>query len=345
MNLVIRTWRFLLELGLIFILLGTWWAVKELYQPLSLAADNNSLEIETGMTFRQIHQELNPKKQKLAPHILAAFFQLYFGPAYLQAGEYRLATTETLKSLWLKMIKGQVWLHPFTIREGMTASEVAESLASLSQREADCWQAIHDPALVADIDPEAKDLEGYLFPETYYFPKGIEPRKALKAMTDGFRLTFSPQWKERAKELGLTIREVVTLASLIEKETGIPEERPLIAAVFHNRLKRGMKLDCDPTVLYALAQAGQKKNRLLQEDLKFPSPYNTYLHSGLPPGPICNPGRESLQAALYPAAVNFLYFVSRRDGYHQFSATYQEHLRAVAAYQKKGLRPSLNRKP
>ncbi len=154
-------------------------------------------------------------------------------------------------------------------------------------------------------------------------------------MIDQFRRVFIPSWRERAKELGFSLREIVILASLIEKETGLAAERPLVSAVFHNRLKQGMKLDCDPTVLYALELAGKKKERLLKDDLRFPSAYNTYLHPGLPPGPICNPGLESIKAALYPAEVDYLYFVSRNDGSHHFSSSFQEHQRAVATYREK----------
>jgi UPF0755 protein len=151
-------------------------------------------------------------------------------------------------------------------------------------------------------------------------------------MVAEFREVFDEGRRRRAAELGLSVRDVVTLASLIEEETALPGERPLVAAVFHNRLKIGMKLDCDPTVAYALKRAGRYAGRLLLKDLKFESPYNTYLHAGLPPGPISNPGQASLDAALHPAPESYLYFVARGDGGHKFSRTLGEHLDAVREY-------------
>jgi len=162
----------------------------------------------------------------------------------------------------------------------------------------------------------------------------VTASQIVKAMVSQFKKTFNQQMKTRADQLGMTVRQVVILASLIEKETSIPEEKNLIAAVFHNRLRRGMKLDCDPTIIYALKQEERFTGRLRWKDLKLNSPYNTYLYPGLPPSPICNPGLGSLQAALYPAEENFLYFVSKNDGSHYFSRSLKEHLRAVRKYQK-----------
>ena len=187
---------------------------------------------------------------------------------------------------------------------------------------------------ISGWDDAATDMEGYLFPETYHFPKGTPTEKLVEAMVTQFKKTFNENWQRRADELGMTVREVVILASLIEKETSIPEERTLVSAVFHNRLRIGMKLDCDPTIIYALKQQDRFGDRLRTKDLRFDSPYNTYLYPGLPPGPICNPGQGCLEAALYPAASKYLYFVSKNDGSHHFSLTLREHLRAVQKYQK-----------
>ena len=153
-------------------------------------------------------------------------------------------------------------------------------------------------------------------------------------MVSQFKTVFNKGWQKQAHKIGLTIREVVILASLIEKETSLPEERRLVSAVFHNRLKMGMKLDCDPTIVYVLKLESRFEGRLHSKDMKLDSPYNTYLYRGLPPGPVCNPGRESLLAALFPADVNYLYFVSRNDGSHEFSRTFQEHQIALRKYQK-----------
>ncbi|MCP2604312.1 endolytic transglycosylase MltG [Candidatus Aminicenantes bacterium AC-708-M15] len=189
-------------------------------------------------------------------------------------------------------------------------------------------------SLIREFDKEAEDLEGYLYPETYHFPKGIDVNKIIETMVSQFKRIFKDEWRKRASELGMSIREIVILASLIEKETSVPEEKPLISAVFHNRLKKGMKLECDPTIIYALKKEGKYENKIRTRDKKFDSPYNTYVYYGLPPGPICNPGKESLKAALFPASVKYLYFVSKNDGTHYFSLSLKEHNRAVRKYQK-----------
>jgi UPF0755 protein len=154
-------------------------------------------------------------------------------------------------------------------------------------------------------------------------------------MVAQFKDVFSSQWSRRAAELGMSIREVVTLASLIEKETSVADEKPIVSGVFHNRLRIGMKLDCDPTIIYALKEEGVFDGNLRKRDMSWDNPYNTYRYSGLPPGPIANPGRDSIEAALYPADVDYLYFVSKKDGTHHFSRTFREHLNAVDHYQKK----------
>lgn len=335
MNQLLKGLRLLLTLALLWLLPLTYWLNLELYQSRPSLTQERTLEIDRGLGLRQIGSRLVQEKIIKHPSLIVPLFYLYYSPRHLKAGEYQIEPGESLKSILIKMIFGRVKLHQITIPEGLTALEVASLLSSLGKNDESFVEALSNTQIIADLDPEAKDLEGYLFPETYFFPKGINPLEAYKVMTDEFRKNFSPAWQARAREIGFTLREIVTLASLIEKETGLNEEKPLVSAVFHNRLKRGLKLDCDPTVLYALEKAGIKKKELLEKDLKFPSPYNTYLNPGLPPGPICNPGRESLQAALFPARVNFLYFVSRGDGSHYFSSNYQEHLRAVSVYRKK----------
>ncbi len=337
MNLTLRVIKACLLLSLVLFLGVSFWLTEEVYRPLGITPENKVLEIENGLNVRQIGDVLVAKKLVRSSLPFLVFYHFFAPRRPLQAGEYLLADDESTKSLMVKLLKGQVRLHPVVIREGMTAVEVAELFSFLGNR-GEFLRAIQNPSLIEDLDSQAEDLEGYLFPETYYFPKKIRAEEAVKTITNQFRQVFEPAWRKRAAELGLSVRQVVILASLIEKETGLPEERPLVSAVFHNRLRLGMKLDCDPTVVYALEKNGLNVEKLRQADLKFPSPYNTYLHAGLPPGPICNPGRDSLRAALFPAPVSFLYFVSRGDGSHHFSSSYQEHLRAVARYQKNNLR-------
>ena len=193
--------------------------------------------------------------------------------------------------------------------------------------------AAHDATLVADLDPAAKDLEGYLFPETYQLPRHISADELVKRMVAQFRSVVEGSLVERARARGLSARQWIALASIVEKETGKDEERPLVAAVYSNRLRIGMGLQCDPTIIYALKKAGQWAGNLTHENMQFDSPYNTYRYAGLPPGPIASPGRASLEAAAAPAEVSYLYFVSRNDGTHAFASTLEEHNINVKRFQ------------
>ena len=192
--------------------------------------------------------------------------------------------------------------------------------------------------LVRDIDPQARDLEGYLFPETYTLPRRATAEQLIARMVASFRKALTPDIESAATARGLTLRQLVTLASIVEKETGNQDERPLVAAVYSNRLHIGMGLQCDPTVIYALERAGRYDGNLRREDLQFDSPYNTYRYAGLPPGPIASPGRASLQSAASPAQASYLYFVSKNDGSHAFATTLEEHNRNVQQYQIKYFR-------
>jgi len=188
--------------------------------------------------------------------------------------------------------------------------------------------------LVADIDPAAVTLEGYLFPDTYDYTASATREQLIELMVKRFRKVVTPAMRNSAAEAGMTVREVVTLASLIEKEAKVDSERELISSVFHRRLKMGMALDCDPTIIYGALVEGRYRGKIYQSDLDHNSPYNTYKHAGLPPGPIASPGRRSLEAALHPADTSYLYFVvdaSRNDGSHKFSASSADHEKAVAA--------------
>jgi UPF0755 protein len=254
----------------------------------------------------------------------------------LKAGEYTILLPISAKNILLILTEGKVKLYPITIPEGLTRRETACHLeSSLSIASQKFLKVSDNICLISDLDPDAENLEGYLFPETYSFPKNPDAEAIGTAMITQFRKIFDETWRKRAEELDLTIREIVILASLIEKETSRPEEKALISGVFHNRLRIGMKLDCDPTIIYALKEEGLFKGRLRTRDLKLDTPYNTYLYGGLPPGPIANPGRGTLEAALYPAEVDYLYFVSKNDGSHHFSRSFREHQNAVNKYQRK----------
>lgn len=293
-------------------------------------------EIPKGTSVINVASQLKEKGIVNNPLVFRLMYQILYYPTPIKAGEYKVVLPTSIKEVLQLLVKGQVYLRAITIPEGLTRLEIADLLANkLSFFPAeDFIAATASNTLIKDLDPEASNLEGYLFPETYYFPKGVTAFDVAKAMVEQFRQIFTPVWRARAIQLGFSVREIVTLASLIEKETSRPEERSLISAVFHNRLQRKMKLDCDPTIIYALKLCGKYDGRLGWKDLKLDSPYNTYLYPGLPPGPIANPGAAALEAALYPADVDYLYFVSRNDGTHVFSRTLQEHNRNVLLYQK-----------
>jgi UPF0755 protein len=194
-------------------------------------------------------------------------------------------------------------------------------------------EAARNPAPVRGIDPAAKDLEGYLFPDTYPLPRKTTAEMLVHQMVSRFERVLTPEIREAAAVRGYSVRQLVTLASIVEKETGQAEERPRVAAVYENRLRVSMGLQCDPTVIYALERAGRYTGNLRRDDLLFDSPYNTYRYPGLPPGPIASPGRASIDAVIHPADVKFLYFVSRNDGTHVFAQTLGEHNRNVDKYQ------------
>jgi UPF0755 protein len=249
----------------------------------------------------------------------------------LKAGEYSLAPSQTPMQILAFMEKGWVRLHRLTIPEGLSILQIAALVQTSGlARAEDLVARALDPAYARLQQIPANTLEGYLFPETYFFPKTIGVEGILAAMLQRFRLNFPLEWEHRAAEMGLTVHEVVTLASIIEKETAEPSERPLISSVFHNRLKRGMRLETDPTVIYGIPNFD---GNLTRAHLETPGPYNTYLIKGLPPGPIANPGRKAIEAALFPSDTDYLFFVSKNNGRHHFSSNWDEHRRAVQYYQ------------
>ena len=257
----------------------------------------------------------------------------------LKAGEYRFDRPMKPAEVIDMMARGAVYLRPITFREGLTIKQMAAlyEQAGLGQA-SDFVKAATNATLITDVDPEARDLEGYLFPDTYTLPRRATAAELVDQMIANFRNVLTTELTTRAKARGLSVRELVTLASIVEKETGKPEERSLVAAVYSNRLRIGMGLQCDPTVIYALERAGRYTGNLTREDLRFDSPYNTYRYAGLPPGPIAAPGRASLEATVAPADVAYIYFVSRNDGSHAFASTLDEHNRNVFEYQVKPFR-------
>jgi UPF0755 protein len=262
----------------------------------------------------------------------------------LKAGEYRFDRAITPLDVIDRLSRGDVYKRLVTFREGLTISEMALVFEERGfGAAADFERAAKNAALVADLDPTARTLEGYLFPETYALPRGTSADELVSQMVGLFKRLYTDGMKAEADAAGLTTRQVVTLASLVEKETARRDERPLVAAVYRNRLKIGMGMQADPTVIYALQQAGRYDGNLSRDDLQFDSPYNTYRYSGLPPGPIAAPGLASIEAVLRPAPVSHLYFVSRNDGSHVFADTLVQHNRNVQEWQVRYFRERRNR--
>ena len=254
----------------------------------------------------------------------------------LKAGEYRFAGAMSAKEVARKLAHGDVFLRPITFPEGLTIKEMARLFESRGFGTAASFvDAAKDPSAIRPLDAKADDLEGYLFPETYNLARRASAASLVSQMTARFNAVFDAALRAETQAQGRTIREVVTLASLVEKETARAEERPIVAAVYLNRLRIGMGLQCDPTVIYALERAGKYDGNLTRENLRLDSPYNTYRYAGLPPGPIAAPGRSSIEAVLRPAKVDYLYFVSRNDGTHVFATTLSEHNRNVRQWQLK----------
>ena len=287
------------------------------------------VEIQRGASISEIARQL---EKAGVIRSTQTFLWLHYlrPPNTLKAGEYafhnRVSTLEVLR----KLIRGEVDYELLTIPEGYNRFEIAGTVSAqgLSTREA-FLEASRDVSLLENLDPEATDLEGYLFPDSYHFSPQVGADGMVQAMVDRFRQVYASLEPSAA---GRPVREIVTMASLVEKETKEPEERPLIAAVFYNRLERRILLQCDPTVIYAAMLEGRYDGKIRQSHLNSRSAYNTYRRQGLPPGPIANPGKASLIAALHPASSDYLFFVSNQNGGHIFSRTLREHNRAVSLY-------------
>ncbi len=263
---------------------------------------------------------------------LPAFLLWHYvrGQKTLKAGEYRFNHPATALEVYDRLVRGDVVTHTVVIPEGFSQFEIAAAVeaAGLATREQFLQVARTETELISDLDPGAASLEGYLFPDTYQFSRVQSTRDLAAAMVRRFR--------QEAQSLGLAsnVRTVVTLASIVEKETRVAEERPVVAGVYSNRLQKRMVLAADPTVAYAAQLAGRYRGTIYKSDLAFDSPYNTYRYAGLPPGPIANPGRAALEAAMKPAATDYYYFVSNNQGAHRFARSEREHARNVAAYRR-----------
>lgn len=336
LNLIYKLIKTAISVFLVFILALTFYLARFMDSSYGIKKEKRTIFIKKGFIPKKISAVLKEKGLIDSGVSFYWTYSIFYFPAYLKAGEYEFYLPVKPRAILHDLIKGNILLHLITIPEGLTCKEIENLLAEKNYPYAGSfYSACQKSELIADLDPEAKNLEGYLFPETYHFPREVPAEEMVRAMVQQFRKSFLEKEYENIKSSGFKLREIVILASLIEKETALPEEKPLVSAVFHNRLKLGMKLDCDPTIIYALKMENRFDGNIKVRDKNLDSPYNTYLYRGLPPGPICNPGKDSLEAALRPANVNYLYFVSQNDGTHVFNRSFEEHLKAVRRFQLK----------
>ena len=262
----------------------------------------------------------------------------------LKAGEYLFDKPSNIIDTQKRLRRGDVYFHTVVVPEGYTMFDIARAVADAGLGSAEDFLKVaqSDTALIADLDPKARSLEGYLFPETYEFSRLMTMHEMAAAMVKQFRQVASQSGMLPNPVLGmqeavapsLPLHELVTMASIVEKETSVPEERPEVASVYYNRLNKCIALDADPSIIYAELLAGTYQGALHHADMSFSSPYNTYRNAGLPPGPICNPGRSSLEAAMRPAETDYYYFVADAQGHHRFARTMEEHNKNVIAYRK-----------
>ncbi len=300
-------------------------------QPIDPGAENIALNIDQGTGFGAVAQMLHARGLLKYPDKFKLLARLKGHDKKIRAGEYVLSAAMSPRQILEKLVSGKVRLYRLTIPEGYTLQQAAQAVAQAGIcSAADFSSAAADPEALAARGIPAKNLEGYLYPDTYLFPKEVTGMEIVRTLTGRFETVFTPEWKKRATDLKMSVHAIVTLASIIEKETGAEFERPLIASVFHNRLKRKMRLETDPTVIYGIPNFN---GNLTRKDLTTPTPYNTYLIRGLPPGPIANPGAKAIEAALYPADTEYLFFVSKKDSTHQFSTNIRDHNKAVRKYQ------------
>lgn len=297
-----------------------------------------AVTIAPGSAAGQILDRLE-REGVIADAKLARSYLIYrMGDPPIQAGDYVFKGPLTTAQVLRKLVRGDVVTRSVTLIEGLTLEETAEQLAreGFGRREV-FLDLMRSPQLIADLDPDAPDLEGYLFPETYSFASATTEKQVVSTLVKTFKDRFEKEVRPLLAQgpPGRSVRQVVTLASIVEKEAQVESERPVIAAVYQNRLDRGIGLAADPTVIYALKRVGRWNGNIRREDLRMDSPYNTYRYAGLPPGPIASPGLASLKAAAAPDDVPYIYFVSRNDGTHVFAETLSEHNRNVEQWQRR----------
>lgn len=314
---------------MVAVLAAAGWLARGLLLPVGPKGQEKFVMLRPGSSARHIARDLKDAGVIPSAHAFLAWHYWRGLPA-LKAGEYKFDHPADAREVYRRIVAGDIYVHTVVIPEGYNIFDIANAIqaAGLGSRDDFLTVAHSDISLIADLDPEAPSLEGYLFPDTYEFTRTQSLHDMAAAMVKRFR--------QESHQLGLSadFHRVVTMASIVERETAVPAERPLVASVFYNRLRDRVVLATDPSVIYAALLVGRYNGVIHQSDLQFDSAYNTYKHSGLPPGPISNPGRDALQAAMQPANSDFLYFVSDNNGHHRFARTMQEHARNVAAYRR-----------
>jgi peptidoglycan lytic transglycosylase G len=285
-----------------------------------------------GTTTAQIFRKLAETGVVPDGHLAEIYYRLYRSRTSLQAGEYLFDRPMPIDDVINRMGRGEVVKYSVVVPDGLTAEETFQLFWSRGIGGPEGFErALQETELLPGLTNGVSDLEGFLFPDTYLVTRSTSARVIVDLMVTGFRRNFTAEMREKAQRLGLTLSQAVTLASIVEKESGLPSEGPEIASVYLNRLKRGMRLQADPTVIYALRRDRKWTGTLYRSDYAYDSPYNTYVYAGLPPGPICNPGLNALKSAVAPARTDYLYFVADSSGGHRFSRTFEEHLAAIAA--------------
>lgn len=325
--------RFLAKFVLVLFLLGVGvssWLYSELHRPFGEFSEPVLFEYLPGTRSRETAtalEQLGIVRSRW--YFLAA--RALRPRTILMAGEYQFAASDSPWGVVQRLAEGDVYLRTLTIPEGLTRFETAALVAQAGYSTEEEFLALTaDPTAIRDLFPQAQSLEGVLFPETYSLAKTTTGEQIIQAMLVNFRRAFAAASQDAETEIAPY--DAVTLASLIEKESGVPSERPLISAVFHNRMDRGMRMQCDPTIIYGLLLEGRYRGNIYASDLQDPHPYNTYVHPGLPPGPIANPSAEALRAAFAPEEADYIFFVANPGGTgdHTFSVSLADHNRAVA---------------
>jgi UPF0755 protein len=302
-------------------------------------------EIGPGDTLTEVAQRLQeedllPDRPLFGSRVLVAFARLRGNDREIKSGEYDIDPGMPPIRILELLVSGSTKTHPVTLSEGLRLDEIASRLERAGVVDAESFlKRARDPEFTGSLGIDAATLEGYLYPETYRFERNTPPEDVLRRMVEEFRSQWTQTDWEHLQNSQKTLHEVVTLASIVEKESAVPAERPLIAAVFLNRLKRRMRLQSDPTVIYGILETqGDFDGNLRRRDLKVDTAYNTYTNGGLPPGPIASATIDSIRAVLEPEKAPYLYFVSRNDGTHEFSTNLKQHNRAVNRYQRRGRR-------